>query len=266
MSGWHWREWGMEAAGLGLFMLSAGLCATLLEGPGSPLLVRIADPLARRALTGLAMGLTAMALIYSPWGRRSGAHLNPAITLTFFRLGKVSRADVVAYPLAQLAGGLGGVGVVALLMGGRFTAPPVDWVATRPGRYGAAAAFLAEVAMAGMLMLAVLFCSNRPALARYTGGVAATLVALFITFEAPISGMSLNPARSLASLLPSGNCSGLWIYLTAPFVGMLGAAEIYRRIPGHLPVLCGKLCHDHALPCPFDCGYCLHPREERESR
>lgn len=259
MSRFHWREWGIEAAGLGLFMISAALFATLLEGPGSPVRERLADPLTRRALMGLAMGLTALALVYSPWGRRSGAHFNPATTLTFFRLGKVSPTDALAYPLAQLAGGLGGVAVAARLLGARFTAPPVDWVATRPGRYGVAAAFAAEVAIAALMMLTVLFFSNRPALARFTGVAAAALVGLYITLEAPVSGMSLNPARSLASLLPSGDLRGLWVYLCAPLAGMLAAAEIYRRIPGHLPVLCAKLHHDSSSPCPFHCGYCRHP-------
>lgn len=266
MSRLHWREWGIEAAGLGLFMISAGLFATLLEGPGSPVRERLSDPLTRRALMGLAMGLTAMALIYSPWGRRSGAHFNPATTLTFFRLGKVSRADALAYPVSQVAGGLIGVGVVARLLGTRFTSPPVDWVATRPGRFGATAAFAGEVAIAGLMMLTVLFFSNRPAIARYTGVAAATLVCLYITLEAPLSGMSLNPARSLASLLPSGDLGGLWVYLCAPLVGMLAAAEIYRRLPGHLPILCAKLHHDASSPCPFHCGFCRHPAAVPENR
>ena len=262
----HWREWGIEAAGLGLFMISAGVFATLLEGPGSPVRERLADPLTRRALMGLAMGLTAMALIYSPWGRRSGAHFNPATTLTFFRLGKVSTTDALAYSLAQVVGGLVGVGVVAQLFGTRFTAPPVDWVATRPGTFGAPAAFLAEVAIAALMMLTVLFFSNRPALARYTGVAAAALVCLFITLEAPVSGMSLNPARSLASLVPSGDLGGLWVYLAAPLAGMLAAAEIYRRLPGHLPIFCAKLYHDASSPCPFHCGFCLHPADVPENR
>src|SRR5690242_13308176 len=85
----HWREALMEALGLCLFMVSAGVFGTLLEYPGSPIHRAISDPFARRALMGLAMGLTAIGLVYSPWGRRSGAHLNPAFTWTFFRLGRV---------------------------------------------------------------------------------------------------------------------------------------------------------------------------------
>ena len=79
----HWPEYLMEAAGLGLFMISAGAVTTLFEYPGSPINHWIGSAFVRRSLIGLAMGVTAIGLIYSPWGQQSGAHLNPAVTLTF---------------------------------------------------------------------------------------------------------------------------------------------------------------------------------------
>jgi aquaporin Z len=85
----HLPEYLMEAAGLGLFMVSAGVFATLLEYPGSPVHRAVADPDLRRWLMGVAMGATAIAIVHSPWGRQSGAHLNPAVTLAFWRLGGV---------------------------------------------------------------------------------------------------------------------------------------------------------------------------------
>lgn len=256
----HWREYAIEAFCLGAFMVSAGLFGTLLEAVGSPVREAFPDPFVRRVLMGLAMGLTAVALIYSPWGRRSGAHFNPATTLAFYRLGKVEPLDALIYPLAQLGGGLGGVLAVAAWLGPAFTARPVDWVATRPGP-SPAAAFGAEVAMTAALMLVVLWISNRERIRRFTGLAAGLLVSLYITFEAPISGMSLNPARTLASALPSGDLRELWIYLVAPPLGMLLGAELYRRIPGAEPVRCAKLDHDDTTPCPFRCGWCRHESE-----
>jgi len=91
----HWPEYLIEAAGLGVFMVSAGVFVMLFEQPGSPLHRAIASPDLRRVLIGVAMGLTAVAIIYSPWGRQSGAHLNPAVTLTFLRLGKVAPVDAM---------------------------------------------------------------------------------------------------------------------------------------------------------------------------
>ncbi len=209
----------------------------------------------RRALMGLAMGLTAIGIIYSPWGQRSGAHINPAVTLTFWRLGKVATWDAVFYVAAQFAGGLLGVLALARLLGAAFAEPPVAYVATMPGPGGATAALVAEVAISFGLMSMVLFATNTPRLMRFTGLFAGLLVASYITFEAPLSGMSMNPARTLASALPGGLWHALWIYFVGPVVGMLLAVEVYRLIRRTPEVICAKLNHHTHQRCIFYCGY-----------
>src|SRR5918999_394676 len=195
----HWPEYLMEAWGLGTFMISAGAFVTLIEYPGSPVPQAIADPDIRRALIGLAMGLTAIGIIYSPWGQRSGAHINPSVTLTFLRLGKVAPWDAAFYIIAQFIGGTLGVLGMALVLDNTFTDPPVAYVATVPGLAGVWVAFVAELLISMGLMLIVLFVSNTERIARFTGLCASCLVALYITVEAPFSGMSMNPARTFAS-------------------------------------------------------------------
>src|SRR3989449_10330086 len=133
----HWPEYMIEAAGLGLFMASAGLLGVLLYHPASPAVDAVADPFVRRVVMALAMGLTAIALIYSPWGQRSGAHFNPAVTLTFFRLGRVAGWDAVFYAMAQIGGGLSGILAVAALTGGGVAHPARSRRAARPGAGGA---------------------------------------------------------------------------------------------------------------------------------
>ncbi len=251
----HWPEYAIEAAGLAAFMVAACAVATLLEHPASPVRQALPDPRLRRVPTGLAMGLTAVALIYSPWGRRSGAHFNPALTLAFWRLGKVRGWDAAFYALAQVAGGLAGVGIAWLGVGGALADPRVRFAATVPGPAGAGAAFAAELGMTFVLMSVVLLVSNRPGLARWTGLCAAALVALYIVVEAPLSGMSLNPARSVGSAAWAAAWPGLWVYLTAPPLGMLLAAETYARAAGRAAVRCAKLRHDGAARCIFRCGY-----------
>src|SRR5215470_9246544 len=112
----HWPEYLIEAIGLGLFMLSACLFVTLLEHPNSPVRQTVTEPFVRRIPMGLAMGLTAVGLVYSPWGQRSGAHFNPSVTLTFWRLGKVTFWDAVFYVAAQFVGALAGVGVATAIL------------------------------------------------------------------------------------------------------------------------------------------------------
>jgi aquaporin Z len=252
----HGFEYLIEAALLGMFMVSACLFVALLEHPASPLRQAIADGDARRALIGLAMGLTAIGLIYSPWGQRSGAHMNPAVTLTFWRLDKVAGWDAVFYTLAQFAGGIAGVALSAALLGTPVIADAsVNYAVTVPGAHGAAVALLAEAAISFGLMLVVLALSNRPALNRYTGIAAGVLVATYIGVEAPLSGMSMNPARTVGSALPAQVWAGWWVYFVAPTLGMLLAAEVYLRLQRAHPVLCCKLHHDNAQPCIFHCAY-----------
>jgi aquaporin Z len=251
----HWPEYLSEALGLGAFMVSACVITVMLEHPASALRIALADPLARRALIGLAMGLTAVAIIYSPWGQRSGAHLNPSVTLTFLRLGKIRGWDAAFYVASQVIGGLSGVLLTWAVLGAALAAPAVHYAVTVPGAWGALPAFLGELMISFGLMLAVLGVSNTPRLARFTGLAAGALVAVYITFEAPLSGMSMNPARTLGSAIPAGDFTGLWLYLTAPPLGMLLAAETYVHLRGAAAVVCAKLHHPHDQRCIFACGY-----------
>ena len=252
----HWPEYLMAGAELGLFMMSACLFGTLLEYPGSPVRQAIADPMLRRLCMGLAMALTAISLIYSPWGKRSGAHLNPTVTVTFFRLGKVPFWDALFYMMAHFVGGVTGVCIAAVGLGHALADPPVHYVVTSPGTGGAGVAFVAEMVMTFLLMSVVLAVTNTPRLARYTGCFAGALVALYITLEAPLSGMSLNPARTFGSALSARSWTALWVYFTAPVLGMLLAAELYVWQYGLHRVICAKLHHHNSQRCIFThCGY-----------
>jgi len=251
----HWPEYLMEAAGLGAFMISAGLFGTLLFHPASPVAQALPDPFVQRLLMGLIMGLTAIGIIYSPWGQQSGAHINPAVTLTFWRLGKVRTWDAIFYVIAQFIGGALGVLLVLVLLGAAFADPPVQYVATVPGPDGTLVALLAEAIISCGLMLTILFATNTPRLMRLTGVFAGCLVALYITLEAPLSGMSMNPARTVASGLPGNLWQGLWIYFVGPIAGMLLAVEAYRRLRGTPEVLCAKLHHHNSRRCIFRCGH-----------
>jgi aquaporin Z len=249
----HWPEYAIEAAALGTFMVSAALFATALYHPSSKLAAGISNELLRRGLMGLAMGLTAVGIIYSPWGQRSGAHMNPAVTLTFFRLGKVPRHDFLGYVLAQFVGGIAGIAAAAAVLGHFVSDPSINYVVTTPGRSGEVVAFAAEAAMSFGLMLVVLVMSNLPALARFTGLSSGLLVWTYITVEAPLSGMSINPARTLGSAVLAGDFAGLWIYFIAPPLGMLLASEMYTRAVGAHRVKCAKLQHPRGPGCIFGC-------------
>jgi aquaporin Z len=249
----HWREYAMETMELACFMVSALVVTTIVEHPHSAVRQAVASPLQRRAIIGAAMGLTAAAIVYSPWGRRSGAHFNPSVTLTFLRLGRIEPRDALFYIAAQFLGAFAGVSAVTLVLQAIVADPAVNYVATVPGSSGIAVAFAAELAISFGMMSLVLLVSNTPRIAPATGILAACLVAVYITLEAPLSGMSMNPARSLAPALAAGRIKPLWIYFTAPPLGMLLAAELYVRAFGADAVRCAKLHHPPAGRCHFGC-------------
>ena len=213
----------------------------------------IPDPFVRRMLIGIAMGGTAIAIIFSPLGKRSGAHFNPAVTLTFWRLGKVKSWDALFYIIAQFIGGIAGVLIVAFFSHAMLSHPAVKFVATLPGPHGAGLAFVAELVIAFIFMTVVLHVSNTPHLSRYTGVFAGCLVATFITFEAPLSGMSMNPARTFGSAFVGHLWTALWIYFTAPVLAMQSAASLYLRRKRE--VYCAKYHHHNNARCIFNCRF-----------
>lgn len=245
----------MEAGLLGCFMLSACAFGTLLGHPDSPVLRHIQSPFVRRMIMGVAMGLTAVVLIYSPWGQQSGAHMNPATTLTFFLRRKVAAWDALFYIAAQFAGGVAGVSLARVLLKDRLRHAAINHVVTVPGRYGVTVAWAAELAISFGMMFVVLYVSNDAAMAPFTALFAGVLVALYITFEAPLSGMSLNPARTFGSALVARHWKSIWIYLTAPVVGMLMASAVYATLPTHHRVYCAKLDHCNSRRCIFRCQF-----------
>jgi aquaporin Z len=251
----HLPEYLMEAGGLGTFMLCAGVVSTAVLHPTSPIPQTIGSPFLERVLIGLGMGLTAIGIIYSPWGKQSGAHINPSVTLTFFRLGKVSLWDATFYILFQFMGGLLGILLTVMMLGDKFTQSPIHYIVTVPGSRGVVIAFVAELIISCGLMMAVLWTSNHQKLARFTGVFAGFLVMLYVIFESPLSGFSMNPARTFASALPAGVWTALWLYFLAPPLGMLLAAEFYVRFQGPTTkVFCAKLHHQNKKRC-IHCEY-----------
>jgi len=246
----HWPEYLMEVGESGAYLLAACMVATLLQHPGSIVQQTVSSNIARRTLIGLALGATTIAIVTSPWGKRSGGHFNPAITLTFYRLGKVEFWDAWFYVIAQFVGAIGGACLARLALHGALGHQAVRYAVTVPGMYGSAVAFVAELAISFILMITVLFTTNSKGLAPYTAYFVGVLIAAYFIFEAPLSGMSTNPARTFGSALHANHWHALWIYFIAPSFGMLAAAEIFLRVRGAAPY-CGKLHQANSQRCIF---------------
>ncbi len=247
-----WRELAAEFAGTALLLLLGVSAIVVNFSTASPVIDAVPSADVRRLLTGVLFAGAATLIVYSPLGRTSGGHINPAVTLAFLWLGKLTGRGAAGYAVAQVSGAVLGALLVRLAWGGRATS--VDVGATVPAAGGVAASLAAETAMTFLLVTLILNFVDRPRLMPFTAAAAGLLVAVLVFVEAPVSGTSLNPARSLGPALVGGGWSGLWIYLVAPPLGALLAAVLYRW--RRRTVACGKLIHDNAYPCRFlDCRY-----------
>jgi aquaporin Z len=246
------REYAAEFAGTALLLL-VGLSAVCADfATRSPVVSAIPSSDLRRLITGVIFAGTGTAIVYSPLGRRSGGHINPAVTLAFLRLGKISPRSAAIYIAMQSAGALTGAALVLGIWRGWATSVRVG--ATVPNDGGAAAAVGAEVVVTFLLVSLILNLVDRPRLMPFTAAVAGALVAFFVFVEAPVSGTSLNPARTLGPAVVGGTFTAVWVYFLAPPLGALAAALVYRR--QRSSVACGKLFHTGTVECRFlDCQY-----------
>ena len=247
----HWPEYVMEVTEMGLYLFFTCIFATLLQHPTSPIRRLLPNGIVRRAFFGISIGATIFAIVLTPWGKQSGGHLNPAITLTFYRLGNVEFWDAIFYGVVQFAGATAGVAIASALLLGAPANATIRYAATLPGMHGAGVAFIAEVAISFVLMFTVLFASNHTLASRYTPYFVGTLYAIFITLETPLSGMSMNPARTFGSAFLGRYWHALWLYFLAPTVGMLVAAELFLLIRGGIGSSCAKLHRANDKRCIF---------------
>lgn len=241
----------MELTEMGLYLFFTCVFATLFQHPVSPIRHLLPNDILRRACFGISVGATIVAIVLTPWGKQSGGHLNPAMTFTFYRLGKVEFWDAIFYGVAQFAGATAGVVIATSVLHGAPGNPMIRYAATLPGMYGTGVAFIAEVVISCVLMLTVLFASNHKVLSRYTPYFVGTLYAILITLEAPLSGMSMNPARTFGSAFQGRYWHALWLYFLAPTLGMFIAAEFFLWVRSGIGPYCAKLHHANDKRCIF---------------
>ncbi len=224
----NWKSYFIEAWALGMFMISATGFVVLFEHPVFHVNTLIPSATVRRIFIGAAMGITAILLIYSKWGKQSGSHMNPAVTLANYSLNRISLVDTVGYILFQIMGASAAMFLLKILFANYISHPSVNYIITQPGKPGVAVAAFAEFSMSFIIFLMVMIISNSK-LMKYTGWFAGTFVFIFISIEAPLSGMSINPARSLGSAIAADSWGSFWLYIISPVAGMLLSAFLFRN-------------------------------------
>lgn len=214
-----WRPFVSEAAGTALLLVGGLSAVILMFGEGSPVTAMIPSNGVRRAVTGFLFGSTGALIAMSPVGKESGAHINPSVTLGFWLMGKMESRVAMGYVLSQLVGAC--LGVLPLL-GWSSLGRSVEFGATVPGAgYSTRTALIGEVittfALVAGLCVFIGFRKLRP----YTPALMPPLFSFMVYAEAPMSGTSCNPARSLGPAIISGQWNGWWIYWVGPMFGAL---------------------------------------------
>ena len=259
-----WPEYLAEFFGTAIMMAIGIGAVVFMWSEGSIMRDWIPSEPWRRLATGILFAGGGTLVVLSPLGQRSGGHLNPAMTFAFWLRNKISSADALMYALCQIGGALLGVMVVATIAS--EAALTVDLGMTRPGAgYTAAFALVAELLITFMLVFLVFWAVDRRAVARFTPYLAGVLIALLVLVEAPVSGTSLNPARSLAPAALMGAFADFWLYVVGPMAGAVLAVLCYRWFGGEQAGAgCAKLHHTDRYPCLFEgCGYRKFPRGSR---
>ena len=216
-----WQAFFSELVGTALLVLVGLSLVILMFGTGSPIARVVPDEGVRRLITGFLFGTTGALIALSPIGKESGAHINPVVTLGFWLAGKLDALTVFGYVVAQLAGAC--LGALPLLAWGAM-GRSVAFGATLPGEgYPIGTVLIGEVvttfAMVSGLCVFLGFRRLRP----FTPALFPPLYAFMVWAEAPISGTSTNPARSLGPAVVSGQWQGFWIYVVGPLIGTLAA-------------------------------------------
>jgi aquaporin Z len=262
--GFHWRIWSAELAATTLLVFGGVSVVCLVFGRGSPVASLLPSSSLRLLVVGLLFSGLNSLLAVSSLGRLSGAHLNPAVTLAFRVVGRVSTSDVVGYLTAQLLGAVVGAAFVRLAWGdvarsvrGGVTSPTV----------AVPLAVLLETAMTGLLVVVIFAFVSSMRRARWTPLAIWPVIALLVWSGASYTGTSLNPVRSAGPALVFNEALDvLWIYLLAPTLGAVAVALVWRARDPRAHPKTAKLFHDPASPCSLGTDLPAKPPVTRPPR
>ena len=254
----HWSEYLAEMLGVAILVFF-GTSAIIINF-GSYSLVSGTIP--RLFLTGLMFSTTGALVAVSPLGKLSGAHINPAVSLSFWLLKMMHHRDLAGFVLFQFAGAAIGSSIARLVWGQEFW--NVNGGLTLVGSgLSVLEAFAAEIIMTFVLVISILIMLSHHQTAKFTPLIVILVVTLAVVFGAQISGTSLNPARSFGPALATSVWTDLWIYFVAPIAGALLASLAYHaKIFGKMKLRTAKLFHHDSYRCIFKDCHLSHDEED----
>jgi aquaporin Z len=235
----RWRLFFSELIGTAVLVFGGLSVVIFMFGDGTPMARLVPNAFLRNALTAFLFGTVGSAIAVSRVGKESGAHINPAVTMSFWLMQKLDFRAAIGYIVAQMVGAC--IGALPLLAWGSM-GESVIFGATIPGEgYSTAVVVIGEIVTTFGLIGTLCVCLGFRHLRRFTPFVIPFLYAVMVPFEAPISGTSTNPARTFGPALISGQWDGWWIYWLGPMLGMLLAVVVCSSLARRIEV--AKLYH-----------------------
>lgn len=229
--------WPAEFAATAVLLFVMATLFRWLADPASPLAQAVPAGGGRVVVGGVVSGATVALLIASPFGRRSGAHMNPAVSVAFWLMGALPGRDLAGYTAAQLAGSVVGAAAGRGVWGPALAGPEAGFAAVRAAEgVPAVVVFAAEAAATAVLLAAVTFISARPGRSWRVPVVAGAAVTVLIWLTGTWAGGSFNPARQFGPQLLSGDTRWLWVYAAAPLAAAVAFGAIRSRLPNTPPL------------------------------
>ena len=244
--GWHPVEWACELVGTAFQLFLGFSVVAVMEAPGAPGRRLVGSAGVRLVLIGVAFGVLAAVVATSPLGRRSGAHLNPAVTVGFFARGHTHGHDLVGYTVAQVAGALAAAAGFTAVWG--TWAGEVDSARTVPSVGSPWVAAGIEAALTMGLLLVVFSMVSSARTARWTPAVVTGVLSGLIWAGAPYTGARMNPARTLGPDVVARGYADVWVYFLGPPAGALLAAGLFTVVARGRTTLTAKLFHVSDYP------------------
>jgi aquaporin Z len=242
----HVTEWAGEFVGTAWHVFIGTFAVVLGFHPASPLVHSVHVAAVRRLIVGLLFVGSAVVVPLTPIGRRSGGHVNPAVTFAFFLRRHLHRRDLAGYIAAQLLGGIAGAALAAAVA--RGVVSNVGHARTHPqSGLSPWTAVAIEALETAAILLIVFACVSHPRTMRFTPLAVWLALSAIICFLAPLTGASINPARSLGPAVAAGDLSSYWVYVAGPLLGAMLAAAAWH-VTGLRPTLTAKLFHDRQRP------------------
>lgn len=234
------KAYASEFFGTAILMIAGISAVSLNFGEQAYLASLIPNETVRLALAGAGFGLGVVVVVYSALGQTSGGHLNPALTIAFWMQGKIETKKLAPYIASQCLGSLAGTWIVAMMLPTLSSSVGHGVTSVAEG-ISSGVAILLEALLVMILIIMIFWMTACHDRSRYTGLAVLIYLMIFVPLVAPLTGTSVNPARSIGPAVYSGNYTDLFVYLVGPLTGAVAGTLIARHILHHQPK-CKRVC------------------------